>query len=505
MHSAPPAVSARHPNPPNQKASKPAGHPALSKSTPAPLPNSHDTGLSFHLVAQFPYSVALAPLGSNALLVAHQPWKEIPLLIEGNQVRFMPELVRVDDATEAGFAITAVGGSWPDDAWMALTHSSDAGPSYSDVYRWSPVQRGRLPGPGWIKRREHSSGVFEIVRWHKGVILRSTFLSLVGAAPQMVAELSDSGVRSFGASFCTLASGSGDLAFGPIRLSDDALSLYGADCNAYALRVETWTRKGIRTERTLALPTRPPDLDHLFMDESGLLALLGRGSPPHRLLRHTEAGWIEVAVLPTDFATVSAPSSFDLWGVFRGELLLWHDAQWAATRLPEPRFSGLRWLEVWQRSPTDIWLVAASGTTHSAQPSYLLFNSADGKLATAIPTEADLEVLCEGFTHEPEDCPHPYADFLSLTPFQLGNDTAVELDARKARNMLRAAVTQHPEFAKLRFVEHDCYGEHCIGAVVDHRAQAAALRQALAAERFAQYRDRCHPPPETKPFAITRP
>jgi hypothetical protein len=51
-------------------------------------------------------------------------------------------------------------------------------------------------------------------------------------------------------------------------------------------------------------------------------------------------------------------------------------------------------------------------------------------------------------------------------------------------------------------VEHDCYGQHCIGAVVDHRAQAEALRQVLSAERFAQYRDRCHPPPKTKPFAI---
>jgi len=50
-----------------------------------------DTNLSFHLVAELPYEIEFAPLGTDSLLAAGSCFGAIPLLIEANKLRFFPE------------------------------------------------------------------------------------------------------------------------------------------------------------------------------------------------------------------------------------------------------------------------------------------------------------------------------------------------------------------------------------------------------------------------------
>ena len=70
--------------------------------------------------------------------------------------------------------------------------------------------------------------------------------------------------------------------------------------------------------------------------------------------------------------------------------------------------------------------------------------------------------------------------------------------------MLEVVLSAHPEFRKLDFVRHDCYGEDCIGAVVDTRQQADSLRALLSADRFSREGYRCRPPLESLAFPVKR-
>src|SRR5262245_14543520 len=119
-----------------------AGSPSVASSAPRAATPAPATG--FQLVAEFDYPVRFAPLGSEALLVAGDDLKQAPLALVGSALDFRSDLVRLDDPASSLYFVAATGGTWPADAWMALGYSSDAGPSSSDVYRWSEDK-------GWIK------------------------------------------------------------------------------------------------------------------------------------------------------------------------------------------------------------------------------------------------------------------------------------------------------------------------------------------------------------------
>lgn len=162
---------------------------------------------------------------------------------------------------------------------------------------------------------------------------------------------------------------------------------------------------------------------------------------------------------------------------------------------------------MWQRAPGDVWLVARSN-----EQSWL-FNSADGKSVAPLPTEAERNALGEAVSREREagDCPEPFADVLVLRPHQLGEDFSVTLSPEKARRLLKAALARSPRFQHLQFVRHDCYGEDCIGAKVNDREEAEALRSELvsgtriepAIEKFARGDVRCYGPPTSQPFTVS--
>jgi hypothetical protein len=51
---------------------------SLGRDPTGPHVHGRATSLTFHLVAEFPYEVAFAPLGANALLIAGGQWAPVP-------------------------------------------------------------------------------------------------------------------------------------------------------------------------------------------------------------------------------------------------------------------------------------------------------------------------------------------------------------------------------------------------------------------------------------------
>jgi hypothetical protein len=453
----------------------------------------------FHLVAELPYPISFAPLGSDALLVAGEGWNQILLSIESNQLRFRPELAQVDDPPQPRPFVSAIAGTWPGNTWLALSSSSDAGPSSSDVYQWRDSR--------WVKKHEHSSGVIDLTLWRGNIALQGTFFSVPMMVGQQLDELSSSGAKPIDASICSSSGGS---LLAPLRVEDDALSVFGFECgqngaapeSGLALVVETWTKSGQKSRRRLPLPSDAPPPSHVVVDQDGPLVVLSeQGEELRRLARFAGGGWQTVAVLPAEFLALAAPRSFELWGVVGSQLRVWQGRDWAVKQLPADALpSGARWQSVWRRAPDDLWLIAGS-----AGKSWL-FNNADGKSVTPLPNEPERNALGESIyrEREPGECPQPFADVLALSPFQLGEDFAVTLSPEKARRLLKAALARNPELRHLQFVRHDCYGEDCLGALVKDADEADKVRRALPAGKFARAGLRCHAPPVTQPFPVSR-
>jgi hypothetical protein len=489
------------------KAPEARGAPSASSATPASSVRvrsvpADDAG--FHRVAELPYPIALTPLGSDALLVAGETWNQILLSIEKNQLRFRRELNDIGEPPESRPFVWTVGGSWPDEAWLALSVSSDAGPSSSNVYRWS--------GSSWVKKHEHASGIVSLAAWRGSLAMQGSFLSVPAMVGQQLHELSSSGVKKLNSTLCS-SSGASPLA--PLRVQDGALSLFGYECGPHAgppesgmaLVVETWSASGIKSKQRVPLPREVALIDRMVADRDGWAAVLpAQGQEPRRLARFAAGRWQTLAVLPAEFSVLAEPGSFELWGVVGSQLRQWQGHDWSVMELPALPAEA-QWISVWQRAPGDVWLVARS----DAQS--WLFNSADGKSVAPLPSEAERNALGEAVSRErePGDCPEPFADVLVLRPHQRGEDFAVTLSPEKARRLLKAALARSPRFQHLQFVRHGCYGEDCIGAKVNDREEAEALRSELvsgtrlepAIEKFARGDVRCYAPPTSQPFTVS--
>ena len=250
--------------------------------------------------------------------------------------------------------------------------------------------------------------------------------------------------------------------------------------------MESWSSAGRKTEQRFALPKGQEQIEQLILNENGWAALL--------------------------------PS--------RGQ------ATWS--RCPVRQ----EWLDNRRRASWPIRSVVRAGQRrlvgHRARvltvvepPRYLLFNTADGSAAAPLPKTTECYAL--GHSSRMDDewkvplaCAHPYADFLKLSPFQLGYDTSIEMSQSEARRALQAVLTRHPAFRHLHFVRHGCHGENCIGAVVENVQEADDVRTYLEAAvntivkadtsnngppptwLLSHSAPRCLPPPETTPFPVPR-
>ncbi|MGC4066398.1 MAG: hypothetical protein QM784_17555 [Polyangiaceae bacterium] len=232
---------------------------------------------------------------------------------------------------------------------------------------------------------------------------------------------------------------------------------------------------------------------------------------------------------PPDSSRISAPNTAALWGVVDGRLLSWDESSWTITELPrESRARNMTWTSVWRRGATDIWLVGMSPSDGSAPPRYFLFNTADGSATAPLPKVVEHDPML-GAPNErdlPVTCAHPFADLLKLTPFQLGFDSTIRMSEGEARAALALVLSKRPSTPALTFVRHGCYGEDCIGAVVEAQREADELRRELtiavsavlsrrktskltsdgppATWLIADSHLRCLPPPETSPFVVPR-
>jgi hypothetical protein len=488
-----------------------------------------DTNLEFHLVAELPYEIDLLPLGATAVLAEGPERLPLPLVIEGTQLRVLPELTRFDDPPTRDRRISVVTGTWPNNTWLAASAASDAGPSYSDLYLWEP-------GRGWIKKHEYAPWVFDIVPWQDDVVLASKCESCPVAQVPGLDVRTSHGARSkrLKASACQLPDAKVPRAW----IAEDALNLFGYACDARGLLpddgnvlvMETWSRTGTKKTRRIPLPKTSATVERLLLTRSGVVAWFptADGSPA-RLARFVDDAWTTIAAIPTGFVPLSAPNTSELWGVVDGNLLFWDDTDWSVTELPRDRPArGLIWTSVWRRGANDLWLVGTLPSEGAAPPRSLIFNTANGSAVGHLPTlsERDALRISDNDPTLPVTCAHPFADLLKLTPFQLGYDSTIRMSTTEARAALALALSKRPAASALTVMRHNCYGEDCIGAVVENQREADDLRKELALAvdtvlnrrkspktasdgpptswLIADSRLRCSPPPETSPFVVTR-
>ena len=252
-----------------------------------------DTNLSFHLVAELPYEIEFAPLGTDSLLAAGSCFGAIPLLIEANKLRFFPELARFDHRQRGIGCISTVGGTWPDNTWLALSSSSDAGPSSSDVYQWAP-------GQGWVKKHEYVPWVFEVVPWQGNMVLLSMNQNSFLVAPNL--EVRSSRGKRLGKLPATACQPPRPRET-PAWLHDGTLTLLGYECDvkgygpedSHVLLTETWSGAGTKRVRRVPLPMENTEAEQFIVDKDGWAVLLRSPGQAHdRAARFVKGKWTTV-------------------------------------------------------------------------------------------------------------------------------------------------------------------------------------------------------------------
>ncbi len=475
--------------------------PTVASSVPPAEPPAPASG--FRLVAEFEYPIGLAPVGSDALLVAGD-LEPVPLALVGGAVDFRPQLARLNDPTTPLYLFSAAGGTWPGDAWLALAHESAAGgPSSSDLYQWNENE-------GWIKRYEYGAAVIDIAPWRGNVVLLGSHFNTPVMLPLELHELSSSGLKSLSTAACS--ENGGDL-LAPSWVDAKALNHFGYACGSNsafwpqgegALVITALSSAGARTQRRFPLPD---DLRvaQVVVDGDGPMALLTgeRGSP--RLARFANGRWNTVADLPPKFERLSSPGTHSLWGVVGDQLRTWQGPGWTTTTLPsDARYAQASWHSVWRRGPDDVWLIGKIRGSNPSGGQWLLFNSAGARATGSVPSDAARAALAEGMTHDRKGCTEPFANFIQLHSFEPASESQPpDLSDEAARSRLSTVLKGHPELRHLKFVSHDCHGALCIGAQVKDRAEVEALRALLPRDTYARDDDaRCVPPPISRPFAV---
>ncbi len=483
-----------------------------SDSEPKEQSSVRDSGLHFHLVAEVDYEIEFAPLGEHAFLLTDQGRGGAPLLIENDQLRFSPALADFD--IDFGYT-TAAGGAWPDDTWMAVNGSSDAGPCWATLYRWHPDGSvddvGNRRAPGWVPEYELGTCARQLVNWRGGVLIVGAHFSVPVIPFQEIMVLSPSSLRQLRTDACAPP----NWGFPP-WVHDDAVTVFGSVCGELAhwpqeggaLRAETWYGDGTTDETQVELPHEEA-IDGVVVEQGSLFVLTSPDQFGARQL--IPLGASKRGPLPrlsSAFSPVNAPASHALWGIRGRKLLRWSSQGWEATELPKelPSHRAARKLvlSVWQPREGDIWLIARVPDKGPAgKGEYLLFNTAGGKLATELPATMYREPTSDVDSHAAGSCTYPFADLIVRHPHDTERD--LELSVEQARDLLSQAIVRHPPLRNVPLLQYSCFGGQCIGAHVADAAEAQALRAALAAGEFGFSADvplRCAKPPRAEPFQL---
>jgi hypothetical protein len=462
--------------------------------------SAFESQLQLRLVASLGYPVRLLPLGASALVFTGEWHAPLPLIIDGNQLTFRTELTRFDAPPRGPTSLWVAGGSWPDNVWLAMSYPSDAGPCVSDVYH--------LGGASWVKMLEHSSCVGDLKLWRNDPVLVGTTPNIPVLTTRAIARFSKAGIEQLVRDTCDFAA--------PASSRDGVLSVFSTDCAGAVepgfdgpfpdrVRIDTWSAAAPHS--TAFVPLDGLSVERVLVDAGGPAFLLrGRERGPARLARYVGDHWRTLAEVPEDFSSIEASGALALWGVSRGQLLYWDNDRWARTRLPAPQAgTQITWSSVWRRGPSDVWLVGESTRAGSSQKTSLLFNTADGSAKLEqLPAPTAREGLAQAiFEPEQPSCPHPFADVLKQSPFQLGADVGLPFltDAEVVHRLKRLLLT-HPEFGHLRFVGHQCYGEACVGAQFQNLAELERFLNLLPRDGYRGDRVSCLAPPNAKPLRL---
>lgn len=476
--------------------------PSASKAEPPPPA----TTLGLRLIASFSHELEFAPMGRDTMLIAQTSsfeFQTFPILILDNQLRYAPALLSFSPTIYQGQYIAGIAGQWPHNAWIAFCDFNNMEWSTIAMYRWMPPAEPAAPaelnGGHWEEYYQHGGIYAKVAAWRDSVVV-------LDSAPVMIRanalELTATRARVLETGSCH------EDILTPYVAPDGTLNLFlyscdwmneGADLEIVESYFEThrWSSAGIHTKQRYPLP--PLGIKEVIFDSVGLALLVGKWNDrPEKLLRWVQGRWVTIADLPPAFEVLQAPGTSTLWGVQDGKLLVWTGAGWSATALPPiSTHPELSWKSVWQRGPGDIWLIAQD------PDGWHLFNTADGAVATPLPSPEETIALQEAhLADNGPKCATTFADFFELrSQYDHPSGFVEELPIEDATRLLQTAVRRHPKFRHLKFVRYYRRGD-VVGAQVTSEKEADAFRAVLKAGAHASTTNRCKPPHFSTPLVL---
>jgi len=464
--------------------------------------------MPLNLVAKTDGALQLEPVG-DAALISKGSWGRMLYLIRDQKLQAVEGLNGFVQSDNAGPSFWVAAGTWPDNVWLALSMTSDAGPSWSWIYQWTPApeRSGKNPAGHWSLRREHERSVGQVVPWRGGAVLVHTSPH----APYSV--LIKDGVdwltppksTSLSASSCT----------GPLPWREQGGSLlgFGYACEedgfwperGAALVRHRWDARGRLETESVALPESfvadgdPPSW-RLFIEAEQLLMLNTRANAVEpRLVRREGDRWVAAGDLPTPFDLVKS-TDHALWVLSEGQLLRWRRSGWQAiAHLPCSSADATeacrsRDAELWSRSDAELWLSIAGQ----------LWCTVSAENAVTFLTSDEESALAEERRTWDDRCPHVMVDVVALNGEPI-NGEPWRLSAEEGRALIRNALRGRPEFHALPFFRYRSFGHDCIGARVPDAKTGEALRGAVGSERYDHHHTsspHCGPHPDSRPFRV---
>ena len=452
----------------------------------------------------------LMALGSAAL-ISRGYWNRVLYLIRDGRVHELDGLNGYNRRADAPPARWVAGGTWPDEVWMALSQSSDGGPSWSWIYRWIPTAPQDTPAQDghWALWREHEESVGHIIPWRGGVVVIGDGTHLVFPSHVVTWVTAAQTIRLSPRACAGLL---------PWDKRDGALFGFGYWCGEefpkgvpqiQSLLQYQSNAHGKLIVHHIALPEslRHDDL-RLFVESGQLLVIKTKEDAGPRFFRLEGEYWVTAGELPKSFVAIES-SDHTPWGLSSGQLLRWQHSRWEQVAyLPSSRYGDAARctpalddsdLRVWTQGESDIWLMMSDqncGQLWSTVSSDGTFELADAVTSGLSAKRSESENKCQDIM----------VDVIVLNGDPI-NGTSWEMSASRGRALIQKALRTHPEFRQLPFFRYRSFGYDCIGARVPDSKTGEALRNAVGSE---QYDHNCASPtqcgshPGSQPFPINQ-